>query len=122
VVRSAFVVRIFDQPECQAPSLLHIRPAGRTAADGSVPRGYHETFSPGRPSDVDLCGVDPGYEVGLHVRASLRSMTAVWMGHSTLQREIDAGHIELIGDRALARSLHAWLGFSSFAKQKRRVA
>jgi DNA-binding HxlR family transcriptional regulator len=71
---------------------------------------------------VDLCGVDPGYEVGLHVRASLRSMTAVWMGHSTLQREIDAGHIELIGDRALARSLHAWLGFSSFAKQKRRVA
>ena len=71
---------------------------------------------------VDLCGVDPGYEVGLHVRTSLRSMTAVWMGHSTLQREIDAGHIELIGDRALARSLHAWLGFSSFAKQKRRVA
>ena len=71
---------------------------------------------------VDLCGVDPGYEVGLHVRASLRSMTAVLMGHSTLQREIDAGHIELIGDRALARSLHAWLGFSAFAKQKRRVA
>ena len=71
---------------------------------------------------VDLCGVDPGYEVDLHVRASLRSMTAVWTGHSTLQREIDARHIELIGDRALARSLHAWLGFSSFAKQKRRVA
>ena len=71
---------------------------------------------------VDLCGVDPGYDVDLHVRSSLRSMTAAWMGHSTLQREIDAGAIELIGDRALARHMHEWLGLSSFAKEKQRVA
>jgi len=67
---------------------------------------------------VDLCGVDPGYDVDLHVRSSLRSMTAVWMGHSTLQREIDAGAIQLIGDKALARRMHEWLGLSSFAKEK----
>jgi hypothetical protein len=54
--------------------------------------------------------------------ASLRSMTAVWMGHSTLQREIDAGAIELIGDKALARRMHEWLGLSSFAKEKQRAA
>jgi hypothetical protein len=36
------------------------------------------------------------------------------MGHSTLQREIDAGAIQLIGDRALARCTHEWLGLSSF--------
>ena len=71
---------------------------------------------------VDLCGVDPGYDVDLHVRSSLRSMTAVWMGHSTLQREIDAGAIQLIGDKALARRMHEWLGLSSFAKEKRQVA
>ena len=71
---------------------------------------------------VDLCGVDPGYDVDLHVRSSLRSMTAVWMGHSTLQREIDAGAIQLIGDKALARHMHEWLGLSSFAKEKRQVA
>ena len=29
---------------------------------------------------VDLCAVDPGYEIDLYVRSSLRSMTAVWMG------------------------------------------
>jgi DNA-binding HxlR family transcriptional regulator len=71
---------------------------------------------------VDLCGVDPGFEVDLYVRSSLRSMTAVWMGLSTLKTEIDAGHIELSGDKAIARSMQDWLGLSPFAKEKRRVA
>ena len=72
--------------------------------------------------DVDLCGVDPGYDVDLYVRSSLRSMTAVWMGVSTLKAEIDAGNIELTGDKAVARSMHQWLGLSPFAKEKSRVA
>jgi DNA-binding HxlR family transcriptional regulator len=72
--------------------------------------------------EVDLCGVDPGYEVDLYVNSTLRSMTAVWMGHLTLKAEIDAGNIELTGDRAIARSMHAWLGLSKFAKEEGRIA
>jgi DNA-binding HxlR family transcriptional regulator len=87
-----------------------------------VDRGRRSWWLVVEAGKVDLCGVDPGYEVDLHVRSSLHSMTAVWMGHSTLQREIDAGHIELIGDRTLAGSMHEWLGLSSFAKERRRVA
>jgi DNA-binding HxlR family transcriptional regulator len=71
---------------------------------------------------VDLCGVDPGYEVDLYVRGSLRSMTSVWMGLSTLKAEIDAGRLELTGDKAIARSMHGWLGLSPFAKEKNRLA
>ena len=71
---------------------------------------------------VDLCSVDPGYEVNLHVRSSLRSMTAVWMGVSTLRAEIEAGNIELTGEKAIARSMQEWLGLSSFAKEQRRAA
>jgi DNA-binding HxlR family transcriptional regulator len=71
---------------------------------------------------VDLCGVDPGYDVDLYVRSSLHSMTAVWMGHATLAAEIKAGNIELTGDKAIARSMHDWLGLSKFAKEKSRVA
>src|SRR5262249_20141780 len=48
---------------------------------------------------VDLCQVDPGFEVDLYVRSNLRSMTAVWMGLSTLKAEVDAGRIELTGDK-----------------------
>ena len=73
-------------------------------------------------SEVDVCLVDPGYEVDLHVRSSLRSMTSVWMGITTLKAEIDAGHIELSGEKSLARSMHEWLGLSPFAKEKRNVA
>ena len=34
---------------------------------------------------IDLCQVDPGFEVDLYVQSSLRTMTAVWMGISTLK-------------------------------------
>lgn len=69
---------------------------------------------------VDLCGFDPGYEVDLYVRGSLYSMTSVWMGHSKLKSEIDAGRIELTGDRAIAGSMNHWLGLSPLAKAYRR--
>jgi len=69
---------------------------------------------------VDLCATNPGFEVDLYVRSSLRSMTAVWMGHSTVQREIDARQIELIGDQGVARSMQLWLGLSHFAAEKSR--
>jgi hypothetical protein len=46
-------------------------------------------------------------------------MTSVWMGMTTLKSEIDAGNIELSGDRAIARSMHEWLGLSPFAKERR---
>jgi DNA-binding HxlR family transcriptional regulator len=72
--------------------------------------------------EVDLCAVNPGYEVDLYVTGSLRGMTSVWMGHSTLKAEITAGNIELTGDKAIARSMHDWLGLSPFAKQPRRAA
>jgi DNA-binding HxlR family transcriptional regulator len=71
---------------------------------------------------VDLCSVDPGYEVDLYVSASLRNMTAVWMGISTLKAEIEAGNIMLTGDKALAHSIHNWLGLSPFATEKSRIA
>ncbi len=69
---------------------------------------------------VDLCATNPGFEIDLYVRSSLRSMTAVWMGVSTVQKEIEAGEIELIGDQGLAQSMQRWLGLSPFAKEKGR--
>ena len=71
---------------------------------------------------ADLCSTNPGFEVDLFVKSSLRSMTAVWMGLSTVAKEMEAGQIELIGDQAIAQSMHRWLGLSPFAKEKNRVA
>lgn len=71
---------------------------------------------------ADPCQSDPGFDVDLYVRASLRSMTAVWMGLSTLAGEIEAGHIVVTGDKTIAKSMQQWLGLSAFAKEKKRVA
>lgn len=70
---------------------------------------------------VDLCLVDPGYDVDLYVTSPLRTMTAVWMGIATLEREVANGGVELTGDKAIARSMQQWLGLSPFAKGMRAV-
>jgi DNA-binding HxlR family transcriptional regulator len=70
---------------------------------------------------VDLCLTDPGYDVDLYVRGPLREMTAIWMGMTRLDDEIAAGNVQLDGDKAIANSIHAWLGLSSFAKGERAV-
>jgi DNA-binding HxlR family transcriptional regulator len=71
---------------------------------------------------VDLCYFDPGHDVDLYVRGSLRAMTSIWMGVTSLGTETSAGNIELTGDKVIAHSMQAWLGLSPFAKEKRRVA
>jgi hypothetical protein len=71
---------------------------------------------------VDLCTTNPGFEVDLYVTSPLRSMTAIWMGFSTVAAEVEAGQLELIGDREIAKSMQHWLGLSPFAKEKSRVA
>jgi DNA-binding HxlR family transcriptional regulator len=70
---------------------------------------------------VDLCSTNPGFDIDLYVKSSLRSMTAVWMGVTTVKKEVDAGQIELIGDNDVARSMQQWLGLSPFSKEKSRV-
>ena len=71
---------------------------------------------------VDLCATNPGFEVDLYVNSSLRSMTAIWMGFTTVPKEVEAGHMELVGDAEVAKSMQQWLGLSPFAKEKSRVA
>lgn len=71
---------------------------------------------------VDLCSSDPGFEVDLFISGSLRSMTAVWMGVTTVKKEVAAGELDIQGDRAIAGAMQEGLGFSPFAKEKSRLA
>ena len=71
---------------------------------------------------VDLCGVDPGFEVDLTVIGPLRSMTAVWMGISSIRQEVEADRMELLGDRQVEHNMEQWLGLSPFAREPRKVA
>lgn len=70
-------------------------------------------LTPGCP--VDLCSIEPGYDVDLLVTAHLGAMTSAWMGMSEFADEISANRIILNGDPALAGSFPKWIGHSGLA-------
>jgi len=68
---------------------------------------------------VDLCSVDPGFEVELYVSVDLRTMTAIWMGIDTVLAAVGSGRMLLTGDRHIASAMQTWLGLSPFAKERK---
>lgn len=70
---------------------------------------------------VDLCSVDPGFDVDLFSRSDLRTMTAIWMGLDTVSKAIADDRLTLTGDKEVAKNMQRWLGLSPFAVQKKQV-
>ncbi|MBI1341264.1 transcriptional regulator [bacterium] len=66
---------------------------------------------------VDLCSIDPGFDVDLHVATDLRTMTAIWMGLDTVVAAVRENRLIAVGERAIAGAMQSWLGLSPFAKE-----
>jgi len=60
--------------------------------------------------EVDLCSIDPGFEVDVYVSTDLRTMTAIWLGSSTFEKE--RAKIRFTGTRDATRKLQTWLRLS----------
>ena len=71
------------------------------------------------PSEVDLCWTDPGFDVDLYVSTDLRTMTAIWMGLTTVKKE--SQKVALTGDQDIASKIQTWLGLSPFAVEPKRA-
>jgi DNA-binding HxlR family transcriptional regulator len=72
--------------------------------------------------DVDLCSVDPGYDVDLYVSTDLRTMTEIWMGYTAIGRATEEGRLVLTGNKRLTADLRSWLKLSLFAEPEKLVA
>jgi len=83
-------------------------------------RNWWLVIAPGEP--VDLCSVDPGFDVDLFVSTDLRTLTEIWMGYRSVASAKDADQLVLTGRRDLEDSLETWLKLSPFAKVDRIVA
>jgi DNA-binding HxlR family transcriptional regulator len=70
---------------------------------------------------VDLCALDPGFDVDLYVTSDLRTMTAIWMGFETVPNAQRKKLLTLTGDRKLAAAMPHWLGLSPFAKVQKKA-
>ncbi|WP_029913832.1 helix-turn-helix domain-containing protein [Caulobacter sp. UNC358MFTsu5.1] len=68
---------------------------------------------------VDLCSVEPGFDVDLYVACDLKTMTGIWMGVDTVRAALDSQRMHLTGDAELASNMQSWLGLSPFAKTRK---
>ncbi len=73
-------------------------------------------------ASVDLCSIDPGFDVDLYVSTDLRTMTAIWMGLETVRQAVAARRLKITGDRKLAADIQTWLGLSPFARERPAAA
>jgi DNA-binding HxlR family transcriptional regulator len=83
-------------------------------------RSWWLVVKPGQ--EVDLCSVDPGFDVDLYLSTDLRTMTEIWMGYAPLDRAKEEGRMLVAGSRQIESSLNAWLRLSPFARVKKLVA
>lgn len=65
--------------------------------------------------EVDLCIIEPGFEVDVFVDADLASLTRVWLGEVPIRQAIREGGIKLSGDRQGVRDFPSWLLLSTLA-------
>jgi hypothetical protein len=66
---------------------------------------------------VDLCSIDPGFDVDLYVSVDLRTMTAIWMGLDTVRVAVANRRMTLTGSQQLAAAMQTWLGLSPFFEE-----
>jgi DNA-binding HxlR family transcriptional regulator len=82
-------------------------------------RNWWLVVQPGH--DVDLCSVDPGFDVDLYLSTDLRTMTEVWMGYTPISRATEQRRLIITGNRQLEAELGAWFSLSRFAKVEKRA-
>ena len=79
-----------------------------------IQKNWWLVVEPGK--DVDLCHVDPGFDVDLYLSTDLRTMTEIWMGYLRVAQAKELGRLHLTGSRELESKLSAWMLLSPFAK------
>lgn len=90
-------------------SVIHFKYADLPAAT----RSWWLLVEPG--AGIDLCSIDPGFDVDLYIATDLKTMTAIWLGLENVRGAVSAERLLLTGDRRLAGDMQKWLGLSHFA-------
>lgn len=70
---------------------------------------------------VDLCWVEPGFDIDLFVNVNLRTMTEIWLGLTTFAQAVADGRLQMVGQRDLENAIQSALGLSPFAGVAKRV-
>jgi DNA-binding HxlR family transcriptional regulator len=65
--------------------------------------------------EVDLCIIEPGFEVDVYVDADLAALSRVWLGEIPIRQAMREGGIRLHGERQSVKDFPSWLLLSTLA-------
>ena len=85
-----------------------------------APEGKTEHWLVVEKGEIDVCYIDPGHEVDVHIEAAVQDFTKVWMGWLSVSQARDEGLLRIDGPPSLIRDVPKWLGLSSVSKIKKR--
>lgn len=79
-------------------------------------KGTRDWWLVSENGEVDLCLNDPGHEIDVTIRCSLRTMTAVWTCQLGFNDAVKSRDIEMLGPSKLTGRVQDWLCSSSLSK------
>ena len=71
-----------------------------------------------KKGDVDVCLKDQGYDVDLKISSDLKTLTAVWIGDTSIMKAIREKSVIVSGSAFLKKNIAVWLGTNYYADVK----
>jgi len=65
--------------------------------------------------EVDLCFSDPGKDVDVYFRSTVKTMADIWMRDTTYRKAIRDRSLTIVGDKSLTRNVTSWMSSSVFS-------
>jgi DNA-binding HxlR family transcriptional regulator len=97
---------------------LGLVPPGTTVVRfdlGGVPARQRSWWMVLRPSEVDVCDVDPGHEVAATVTGQLRDLVAIWRGDRSWSDALRTKTVQIDGSEPVRRKIPLWFRPGNFA-------
>lgn len=81
-----------------------------------APKGERDWWLVTESGEIDLCLNDPGYDVDIMIKCSLKTMTEIWICQRPFRDAMRKGDIKVLGDSKFTNKLQDWLQSSPLAK------
>ena len=81
-----------------------------------APKGKRDWWLVSENSEIDLCLKNPGYDVDIMIKCSLKTMSAIWVCQRYFYDAVKKGDVKVMGDSKLTSKLQDWLRSSPLAR------
>ena len=81
-----------------------------------APKGGRNWWLVSEDGEIDLCLSNPGHEVDIVIKCSLKTMSGIWICEQQFGDAVKKGDIKILGDAKLASKLQDWLRSSPLSR------